>query len=234
MPKREPNYLIVGGTSGIGLALVEQLAHRGQVVIWSRQVPDALPENLQHFSWDVTSGDAPPEAPHFLDGLAYCPGTIRLKPLSRITDQEFHEDFEINCMGAVRTLRTCLSSLRRSDGASVVLFSTVAVSQGMPMHTSIAAAKGAVEGLTRSLAAELAPRIRVNAIAPSLVDTPLSAALIEGKRREAAAKRHPLQRIGNAEETASLAFDLMTGRLSWMTGQILHLDGGMSSIRLLS
>ncbi len=137
-------------------------------------------------------------------------------------------------MGAIRAIRACIPALRRANSASVVLFSTVAVTQGMLMHASVAAAKGAVEGLTRSLAAELTPRIRVNAIAPSLVATPLSAALTNtDTRREAAAKRHPLQRIGSAEETATAAADLLTGRVGWMTGQILHLDGGLSSLRLL-
>ncbi len=235
MDKAQRNYLIVGGTSGIGLAAVRQLAGSANVTVWSRQASGDLPSGVNHDVWDATSGTQPPRVPDRLDGLAYCPGSIRLKPLSRLTDGDFRSDFEINCLGAVRAVRACLPALRRAPDPAVVLFSTVAVSQGIPLHASVAAAKGAVEGITRSLAAELAPRIRVNAIAPSLVTTPLSAALTGSEeRREKAAKRHPMQRIAQSEEIGAAAADLLTGRWGWMTGQVIHLDGGLSSVRLLA
>jgi NAD(P)-dependent dehydrogenase (short-subunit alcohol dehydrogenase family) len=231
----QKSYLVVGGTSGIGLALVKSLAVKHQVIVWSRQPCDDLPDGVTHQRWDATSGATTPDLPEALDGLAYCPGSIRLMPIGRLSDEDFGEDFSINCLGAVRAIRAALPALRRPESASVVMFSTVAVCQGMPMHASVAAAKGAVEGLTRALAAELAPRIRVNAIAPSLVNTPLSSPLTrDDKRRDAAAKRHPLQRIGEPEEVARIGADLLQGRFDWMTGQILRPDGGLSSVRLFS
>lgn len=235
MPGSNAQYLVIGGTSGVGLALARQLCELGQVTIWSRTPSDDLPPGAQHRRWDARTSDGAPEIPERLSGLAYCPGSIRLKPVARLSDADFLDDFEINCLGAVRSIRACLPAMRRAGSASVVLFSTVAVGQGMPMHASVAAAKGAVEGLTRALAAELAPRVRVNAIAPSLLDTPMSAPLLsDDKRREAAAKRHPLNRIGDAEQVARVAADLMAGPMDWITGQVLHVDGGLSSVRLLN
>ena len=144
------------------------------------------------------------------------------------------EDYQINLLGAVKLIQSCLKRLKKSPtGASIVLFSTVAVKTGMAFHASVASAKGAVEGLTRSLAAEFAPRIRVNAIAPSLTDTPLAQTLLStDAKRQASAERHPLKRIGSTEEMARLAAHLLSDDAAWMTGQILHLDGGMSSLRV--
>jgi NAD(P)-dependent dehydrogenase (short-subunit alcohol dehydrogenase family) len=186
-----------------------------------------------HISWDASSGELDAgRLPERLDGLAYCPGSIRLQPFHRLEDQDFLADFELNLLGAVRAIRAALPALKKAENASVVLFSTVAVTTGMPMHASIAAAKGAVEGLTRSLAAELAPGIRVNAVAPSLTDTPLAGNLLRTDRqRAAAADRHPLQRIGRADEIAATAQFLLSDDAAWMSGQILHTDGGMSSLR---
>jgi len=229
----ESEYLVVGGTSGIGLELVRLLSREHRVTVWSRHPPAQPVPGVAHQVWDAAMGEPTPQPPARLAGLAYCPGSIRLKPISRLRDADFREDFEINCLGAVRAVRACAPALRKAGRSAVVLFSSVAVSQGMPMHASIAAAKGAVEALTRSLAAELAPRIRVNAIAPSLVRTPMSALLTaDDDKREAAAGRHPLKRIGEPDEVAAVAADLLAGRLDWMTGQILHLDGGLSSVRL--
>jgi len=230
--QNEKHFLVVGGTSGIGLELVRKLSEEADVTVWSRNTPENLPPGVTHDCWDATTGEETPPVPAKLTGMAYCPGSIKLKPVARLSDEDLRADFELNCLGAMRAVRACLQALRKQTASNIVLFSTVAVGRGFPMHASIAAAKGAVEGLTRSLAAELAPRIRVNAIAPSLVDTPLSAALTaDEKRREAAAKRHPLQRIGSAGEIADAALYLLNGRLGWMTGQILRLDGGISSVR---
>ncbi|NBR83602.1 MAG: SDR family oxidoreductase, partial [Flavobacteriia bacterium] len=132
------------------------------------------------------------------------------------------------------TIQKALPALKKGSNPSVVLFSTVAVQTGMPFHSGIASAKGAVEGLVRSLAAEYAPHIRFNAIAPSLVDTPLAEGLLNNeKKRENSALRHPLKRIGSAAELAEAAAYLMSDRSSWITGQIICVDGGMSSLRTL-
>jgi 3-oxoacyl-[acyl-carrier protein] reductase len=164
--------------------------------------------------------------------LVYCPGTLRLKPLRGLKREHFVEDWEVNFLGAVQTLQANQQLLAASPSASVVLFSTVAVGTGMSFHASIAGAKGAVEGLTRSLAAEWAPKIRVNAIAPSLTDTPLAAGLLgSDSKREAAAERSPLKRIASAEEVAGLAHWLLSEQAQNMTGQVLPMDGGMSRIR---
>jgi NAD(P)-dependent dehydrogenase (short-subunit alcohol dehydrogenase family) len=170
-----------------------------------------------------------------LDGLVYFPGTIQLKPFHRLTADDFLNDLRVNCLGAVAAIQVALPALKKSGSASIVLFSTVAVAQGMPFHASIAAAKGAVEGLAKSLAAEFAPGIRVNVIAPSLTDTPLAAPLLNSEaKREAAAKRHPLQRVGSAEEVAELVSFLLSDASKSMSGQILRPDGGLSSLRLFA
>ena len=167
-------------------------------------------------------------------GLVYCPGSIVLKPFQRLTSADFQRDFDINLLGAVKVIQACLKRLKKSPtGASIVLFSTVAVKLGMPFHASVASAKAAVEGLTRSLAAEFAPRIRVNAIAPSLTDTPMAASLLSSEdRQKASAERHPLKRIGSPQEIAGLACHLVSDEGSWITGPTLHADGGMSSVKV--
>ena len=231
------NYLVVGGSSGIGLALVQELADRGESVFVGSRTNDKLAglRGVRYLKIDVQQ---PPDhlegLPEVLHGVAYCPGTIRLKPFSRLTRQDFLEDLQVNYLGAVVLIQACLAHLKNSaTGASILLFSTVAVKTGMPFHASIAGAKGAVEGLTRSLAAELAPRIRVNAIAPSLTDTPLATGLLSSEeKRQAAAERHPLKRIGSPQDIARLAAFLLSDAAGWLTGQVVHLDGGMGALRL--
>lgn len=228
---------VVGGSSGIGLELVKKLNdERHEIIVGSRtsESLDEFPE-VRHLNLDVMQDDLSFEGlPETLQGLVYCPGSILLKPFQRITVEDFRKDFELNLLGAVKVIQGCLNRLKKSPtGAAVVLFSTVAVKTGMPFHASVASAKAAVEGLTRSLAAEFAPRIRVNAIAPSLTDTPLAKSLLSSKERQkASAERHPLKRIGSPGEIAGLAYHLIRDEGSWITGQILHVDGGMSSLRV--
>jgi len=230
-------FLIVGGSSGIGLALANRLAAEGnKVIVLSRNLNQLqLSENIEHHKFDVLDeGQSFPLLDHEFNGLAYCPGSINLKPLKSFKEQDYIDDFRINALGAVKVINHYLPNLKKVEKSSIVLFSTVAVQTGMPYHASIAMAKGAVEGLTRSLAVEFAPKIRVNAIAPSLTDTPLASKLLStDEKKEASAKRHPLNSIGKAKDIANAAYYLLSDESSWVTGQILHVDGGMSSLRLL-
>lgn len=235
MDKR--NIFIVGGSSGIGLELVKSLRDNHHEIYVGSRTNKTLAETpgVHHFALDVRAESLELEAlPEILHGLAYCPGTIVLKPFQRLTINDFLEDFHLNLLGAVKVIQGCLNRLRKSPaGASIVLFSTVAVKTGMAFHASVASAKGAVEGLTRSLAAEFAPRIRVNAIAPSLTDTPLAQNLLSSEeKRMASAERHPLKRIGSPQDIAHLAAHLLSDTGAWITGQIIHVDGGMSSMRV--
>ena len=234
----QKTYAVVGDSKGIGASLREQLLSSGHRVIGvSRsgvQRPnDAHSESYQSLVFDAVQH--PCDLSSFaseLSGLAYCPGTLRLKPLRGLKREHFIEDWEVNFLGAVQTLQANQKLLAQSENASVVLFSTVAVQTGMSFHASIAGAKGAVEGLTRSLAAEWAPKIRVNAIAPSLTDTPLAAGMLGTEaKREAASERSPLKRIASADEVAGLAHWLMSEQAQQMTGQVLQMDGGMSGTR---
>lgn len=227
------NYLIIGGSSGIGRALVDKLLSGGHSVsVWAREQRD-LPPNVTFTSYDVT-GEADPDkstVPDKLDGMVYCPGSIDLKSFRSLKPPAFREAFELNVVGAVRCLQACERPLKKSDKASVLFFSTVAVQRGMPFHAGVAAAKGAIEGLTRSLAAEYAPSIRVNAIAPSLTDTPLAEKLLStDDKRQASAERHPLKRVATAGEIAAMAAFLLGDDAVFVTGQIIGMDGGLGAI----
>lgn len=170
--------------------------------------------------------------PEHLDGLVYCPGSITLKPFKMLDESTFRDDMEVNFFGLLRVVRALQNRL--AEGSNVLFFSTVAASTGMPYHTSVAAAKGAVEGFARALAAELAPKVRVNVIAPSLVDTPLSSRLLNSdKKKEKMAERHPLKRVGRPGDIAGLAVFLLTSEDHWITGQVLGVDGGISSLNMV-
>ncbi|MFM6976989.1 MAG: SDR family NAD(P)-dependent oxidoreductase [Sphingobacteriaceae bacterium] len=230
------NILIIGASSGIGAELAQNLSAEGANVISASRQPNAS-HSGEHLVWDATntSTDLSGSLPETLDGLVYCPGSINLRPFARISDQEFLNDFEINVLGAIRIIRQAIPALKRSGNASVVLYSTVAAGQGMNFHASVATSKRALEGLAISLAAEYASsNIRFNVIAPSLTQTPLAAALLSSiEKQEAAAKRHPLGRIGQPKDIAGATLFLLSEESSWMTGQILAVDGGMSSIKSL-
>jgi len=215
--------LIVGGNTGIGAALNEQLLAEGvETILISRNQGgvDVLDDEP---NFPVIDGA--------IDALVYCPGSINLKPFRGLKISDFQHDMDVNYFGAVKTIKNYLPNLKKSKDASIVLFSTVAVQKGMPFHSSIAGAKGAVEGLTRALAAELAPSIRVNCVAPSLTDTPLAEKLLRNeKQREGAEQRHPLKAIGEALDVAHMANFLISDKARWMSGQIIGVDGGMSSL----
>jgi len=227
-------FAIIGASKGVGLALAKQLSEQGdEVLAFNRTAnePGGL-ANVTTFEFDAEDAESFPAVAGAVDGLVYCPGTINLKPFHRLTEQDFLNDLRVNLLGAVAVIQKLLPNLKEAERSSVVLFSTVAVQTGMGFHASIAAAKGAVEGLTRSLASEFAPKIRVNCIAPSLTDTPLAARLLNTpEKRDASAARHPLNAIGDPADIAAAAAFLLSDASAWMTGQILHIDGGMSSVR---
>ncbi|MEO1253427.1 MAG: SDR family oxidoreductase [Bacteroidota bacterium] len=230
------NYIIVGGSSGIGLELTKKLSEAGHhITVLSRSSGElGSLSNVKHIEFDVTSDEEPQIDLDTIDGFVYCPGTINLKPFHGLKTKDFQHDFEVNVLGAVKTLQSVIKTLKKSENVSIVFFSTVAVTQGMPFHSSVAASKGAIEGITRSLAAELAPNVRVNCIAPSVTDTPLASRILSSDdKKEASGKRHALNRVGTPEEIAKMVSFLLSEESSWMTGQIIHLDGGMSSIRPL-
>ena len=232
----ENEFVVIGGSKGIGLEitrLLSQANKRVTVISRSMQTGNELKE-VSHLSIDITRDDIDAGSlPDRIQGLVYCPGSIRLRPFHRLKTDDFLADLEINLLGAVKSIQACLPGLKRAKSpGSIVLFSTVAVETGMPFHASIASAKGAIEGLTRSLAAELAPKIRINTIAPSLTDTDLAKALLsDDGKRSAAADRHPLKRIGNPADIAAAAKFLLDDSASWITGQIIAVDGGMGAIR---
>jgi len=227
------NILIIGGSSGIGLALAELLSSRNSVYVASRSSESLSQFKVNHIAYDATSDELDvSQLPDNLHGFVYCPGSINLRPFKGLKTEAFINDFELNVIGAVNALKSVLNLLNASGNASVVFFSTVAVQTGMPFHSSVAASKGAIEGLTRSLAAEFAPKIRVNAIAPSLVDTPLASKFLNNELKlEKANERHPLGRVGNAQEIAKATAFLLGEESGWMTGNIVQLDGGIGNLK---
>ncbi len=233
MSFQNKNILIVGASSGIGFALAQSLVDSGANVFSASRTQPNLP--ITHLNWNAESADNQvfTQLPATLDGIVYCPGTINLRPFNRLTNEDFQRDFQINVLGAVNVIQANLGRLKAAGDASIVLFSTVAVQTGMGFHASVATSKGAVEGLTKSLAAELAPaKIRVNAIAPSLTDTPLAKMLLSSPEKiDASNKRHPLGRVGTSEDIAAVAKLLLSVEGSWITGQILHIDGGMGTLK---
>ena len=224
------NILLIGGSTGIGLATAKLLIESHEVCIASRSSDSLTGLDIHHLPFDVTRNDLSTfEIPDELSGFVYCPGSINLRPFKGLKPEAFEVDFQINVMGFVKSLQAVLPKL--TANSSVVLYSTVAVKVGMPFHASVAASKGALEGLGKSLAAELAPKTRVNIIAPSITYTPLADRFLNNEAKmEKSAQRHPLKRVGQADDIAALTRFLLSDESSWMTGQILGLDGGMSTL----
>lgn len=233
MDLNNKNYLIVGGSSGIGRETAIRLSAAGaSVTTWARRErPQGIPGSYARY--DVTGpDDQMPELPESLDGLVYAPGTINLASFRRLETDAYLHDFRVNVLGAIPIVKAALKPMQKAGGGSIVFFSTVAVQRGLAFHASIAAAKGAVEGLTRSLAAEFAPyRIRVNCIAPSLTETPLAESLLDNeKKQEASAKRHPLGRYGQVADISPMVLHLLSDDASWMTGAVIPIDGGLGHL----
>lgn len=231
------NILVVGGSSGIGLSVVELLhAHKSNTYVISRSVADRWPTQVRHLQADVTENLEALETflPEQLHGIVYAVGSITLKPFNRLSTDDFLRDYQLNVLGAARIIQYALKAMKNAAGSSVVLISSVAAKIGMPYHASIAAAKGAVEGMAISLAAELAAqKITVNVVSPSLTNTPLAEKLLNtAEKQEASAKRHPLGRYGQPEDISSLIAFLLSDESSWMTAQVIGVDGGMGSLRI--
>lgn len=226
------NIVLIGGTHGIGHAIVTKLVSENTIFVASRSNEGLEDLDVQHIPFDATKDDLDTNKfPDEIHGFVFCPGSINLKPFKMMGLDTFEQDMQLNFFSLVRVLKTLMPKM--TDNASMVFFSTVAVTSGMPFHTSVSASKGAIEGFAKSLAAEYAPKLRVNVVAPSLVDTPLSSRLLNNdKKREAMAERHPLKRVGTPEDIANIAVFLLSDDSSWMTGQIIGVDGGLSTLNV--
>lgn len=229
-------FVIIGGSSGIGKATVQMLLDAGHQVTatYHHTTPFTQQDRLTWIEYDVLSDSFDEQQfPEVIDGLAYCPGAIELLPFKRVKQKSLLEDFSLQVAGAVKILQQLELRIKKAEHASLVLFSTVAVQSGFNFHTQVAISKGAIEGLTRSLAAEWAPKVRVNAIAPSITQTSLAQKLLSSEEKiKANADRHPLKEIGQPEDIAQLATYLLTDNSRWMTGQIIKLDGGISTLKI--
>lgn len=226
------NILLIGGSYGIGLAIAKELQYENKVFVASRTNEEIAEMHVTHIPFDATTDTLDTsKLPETIDGLVYCPGSINLRPFKGLKPDAFESDLQINFISLVKVIQSVLPNLTASNQSSIVLFSSVAASMGMPFHTSVAAAKGAIEGFAKALAAEYAPKIRVNVIAPSLTDTPLADKFLNNDaKREKSAERHPLKRVGTSEDMAQMASFLLSEKSSWISGQIFHVDGGMSTL----
>ena len=229
------SFVIVGGSKGIGLGITKELSSRGHEVIVLSRTGDGLAglSGITHRIFDVTTDELDRgQLPESIDGLAYCPGSINLRSFRALKPEVFREDFELNVVGVIKVLQAALPGLKKNGNSSVLLFSTVAVAQGMHAHASIAASKGAIEGLTRTLASELAPHTRVNCLAPALTDTPMTEKFFaDSEKAKSLGEKYPLGRTGTIEDLSASGVFLLDGKSTWMTGQVWSVDGGMSSVR---
>ena len=226
------NILLIGGSYGIGLAIAKELQFENNVYIASRSNENLADVKATHIAFDATTDTIDTsQLPTVIDGLVYCPGSINLRPFKGLKPEAFETDLQINFLSLVKVIQSVLPNLLASEQASIVAFSSVAATMGMPFHTSVAASKGAIEGFAKALAAEYAPKIRVNVIAPSLTDTPLADKFLNNEtKQEKSAERHPLKRFGKPEDSAQMATFLLSDKSSWISGQIFHVDGGMSTL----
>ena len=226
------NILLIGGSYGIGNAIATELNTTCNVFVASRTNEGLSGLNVTHIPFDAATDllDVS-QLPAVIDGFVYCPGSINLRPFRGLKIETFESDMQINFFSMVKIVQSILPQLTASAQSSVVLFSSVAASMGMPFHTSVAAAKGAIEGFAKALAAEYAPKIRVNVIAPSLTNTPLADKFLNNEtKQEKSAERHPLKRFGEPQDLAKMAVFLLSENSSWTSGQVLHVDGGMSTL----
>ena len=230
----EKNIVLIGGSTGIGKELALNLAEDHKVFILSRTKPEFSEQNTEYLQFDATKDNIEDlDLPNSIHGLVYCPGSIDLKPFKMLKLEGFEKDMHLNFFSLVKVVKGLMPKLKKADQASLVFFSTVAVKVGMPFHTSIAAAKAAIEGFAKSLAAEYAPSLRVNVIAPSLTNTPLAKNLLStDEKKKKMDDRHPLKRVGTPKDIASLAVFLINDKSSWITGQVIGVDGGLSTINM--
>ena len=228
------NILLIGGSKGIGLATAKLLAEDHNIIVASRSNENLSDLDVKHLEFDVLEDEIEElDLPEKIDGLAYFPGSINLKPFKMLKPKDFEQEIQLNFISLVKVVNGLLPKLKNAEHASLVFYSTVAAKVGMPFHTSVAAAKGAIEGFAKSLAAEYAPSLRVNVIAPSLTDTQLAEKLLnKEEKKKKMAERHPLKRVGTPEDIAQMTAFLMSDKSSWMTGQILGVDGGLSNLNL--
>jgi 3-oxoacyl-[acyl-carrier protein] reductase len=226
------NILLIGGSYGIGLAIAKELQYENKVFVASRSNKEIVDMNITHLPFDATIDTLDTSLlPEVIDGLVYCPGSINLRPFRGLKPEAFEQDLQINFISLIKVIQSLLPNLTASNQSSIVLFSSVAASMGMPFHTSVAASKGAIEGFAKALAAEYAPKIRVNVIAPSLTDTPLAEKFLSNDdKKEKSAQRHPLKRVGTTDDMAQMASFLLSEKSSWISGQIFHVDGGISTL----
>ena len=226
------NILIIGGSSGVGKSLVKRLKANNNLISTYHKNPQENSENVNFYEYDVISGSPSNlQIPEALDSIIYCPGTINLKPFNRYTEDELIDDFKINVLGFLKILSAFKRHLLNTDNPSIVLFSSVAAQKGITYHTQVACSKGAIESLTKTLAAEFAPKIRVNAIAPSLLDTPLADKFLNSELKiKNNIERHPLKKIGEANDISSMVEFLISDNAKWITGQVINIDGGLSTL----
>ena len=226
------NILLIGGSYGIGLAIAKELAGANTVYIASRTAEGLENLNVTHIPFNASTDSLDSSLlPSVIDGLVYCPGSINLRPFKGLKIETFESDMQINFFSMVKVIQSIIPQLSASNQSSIVLFSSVAASMGMPFHTSVSAAKGAIEGFAKALAAEYAPKIRVNVVAPSLTDTPLASKFLNSdEKKEKSASRNPMKKVGTSEDIAQMAGFLLSDKSNWISGQVFHVDGGMSTL----
>ena len=224
------HILIIGGTKGIGKSIIDLLIENNKITCMSRNGSEYRHENYNHINFDATLDDFPDL--ENLDSLVYCPGSINLKPISTLSIEDFRNDFELNVIGAVKSIKKYLPILKKGENPSILLFSTVATKLGMPYHASVAASKSAIDGIVKTLGAELAPKIRINAIAPTITNTELASKILRNEKvLENMIERHPLKKILSPSEVAKMAKFLISEDGSSISGQIINMDAGIVSFK---